>query len=1137
MGRHLILIGIGQSGCLTADLFSHKMHGNKGHVTVLGVDTDERSLSALGYACAVPMVDSRSLSAVAEALGTRRIQGWFPCVWDEDHTEFVRSLDMNRGSNQWRMKALLAFASFLSKERAVQKFHAALDGALAGDSDGETEIELCITASLAGGTGSGLFLPIALYVKKYIEQKGYSLSASRALLLMPDIYEHYFTAEQKTKGYANAYAALREYHAVLACTNPVQAEGRDEQTPPMNFRIGDENGALGLLFDSERPEYRDPSANPFDKVYLLERIPNVWSADAHAEAAADAVLSMWNRAPEPVSLQPIKLTYPDAVFGGLSQVKVQYPVDSIVSYISKKQISDCLASEVYHVHKAVTDELGRKSAEARLYGLTFTDNAEEYSRTYISVCEQAAAESGNHLSLIHRDPEIFENEQDPDHVWQVTYQAELFRLADESFDCESFRALDDILYPPVEEEDSDEAGKKRRKKKVRKEKLSPKQLLSQARECGELLLDGYRQGIRRALTDGQAFAERLTPAEAEEGEFSLIHAILQDDGVYFHPALALLRLCLVHRQLSDYCKSMGTEPYLISDLDRLELPDRLIRVDKDDYAVSRYGKLGEERFRTLVFRRDNVSGKLADDQDQFREDLEQVYNKVRGALRAYRFQAVLEVVENLMVRYRRFAETLWKMSEDLAEETRIARTHNSGHGGIVVNVGATEQEKERAYQGYFNLYRKNSEAVSDGTQFMGQCVYEALRKRSAEESVRSAVLSVLDLVGQRLAQQCRDSEFYRDHLEKNIYTVITESVTRKETGVTLPRVFRGRNPWVRVKMPEDFAEYAAVKTVTEAVLDKGTEAFLTESVLSEGDLTAKAYMEELMCKAGESNGEVRFSPYARTDEMRLQTEIGHLRLYFVRALNELGEEPIGYSCYLNALERVDKYHVQMWNPHIVYTRGEALQLPYINPQMQSCYEAGVAKAVLLALWGKELTTERTEDGREIYLLRGDDGYRPILLGDECISADRPADMMLWAYRNSQWVWGRAEKFDRLAAEELAHLPSQAAGRSVRGQAERVMSASRVMTLLGEELLNLIFALDGGFRRYTAEVGVQTLRAYCQKVYGDEFRDHCRGLFNHRMGTWVSAFEAENGREQTNELVLWFSSSMGMDLPRPTSHSL
>ena len=62
MGKKVLLIGIGQTGCSVAELFSNKM--NKDGAVAVGIDTDEITLGAMNNALAIPMTDEGSLLSV-----------------------------------------------------------------------------------------------------------------------------------------------------------------------------------------------------------------------------------------------------------------------------------------------------------------------------------------------------------------------------------------------------------------------------------------------------------------------------------------------------------------------------------------------------------------------------------------------------------------------------------------------------------------------------------------------------------------------------------------------------------------------------------------------------------------------------------------------------------------------------------------------------------------------------------------------------------------------------------------------------------------------------------------------------------------------------------------------------------------
>ena len=110
MGRQILLLGIGQSGCTVAELFSNKLNKDGSVVHAFSVDTDERTLSKTSSSSVISMTNDGSLYSVVEELGAEKISSWFPCDWENDHSDFIKNLDMKTGSNLWRMKAFLSFA-------------------------------------------------------------------------------------------------------------------------------------------------------------------------------------------------------------------------------------------------------------------------------------------------------------------------------------------------------------------------------------------------------------------------------------------------------------------------------------------------------------------------------------------------------------------------------------------------------------------------------------------------------------------------------------------------------------------------------------------------------------------------------------------------------------------------------------------------------------------------------------------------------------------------------------------------------------------------------------------------------------------------------------------------------------------
>ena len=78
---------------------------------------------------------------------------------------------------------------------------------------GEQALRVVIVSSLAGGTGSGLILPVALYLKNYLATKFQaSANITRRILHSSEVFYEVIRGQTERNNLrCNAYAALRNW--------------------------------------------------------------------------------------------------------------------------------------------------------------------------------------------------------------------------------------------------------------------------------------------------------------------------------------------------------------------------------------------------------------------------------------------------------------------------------------------------------------------------------------------------------------------------------------------------------------------------------------------------------------------------------------------------------------------------------------------------------------------------------------------------------------------------------------------------------------------------------------------------------------------------------------------------------------
>lgn len=139
--------------------------------------------------------------------------------WDEDarikwfpKDGIFKNKSIAEGAGQVRAVSRLAFQRAI-RVGALEPLHKAI-GALFRQSINNTnqELKIVLVSTIAGGTGSGVFLPLAMYLKEYMKNK-YSGSGVKidACLILPEVLESLKSnRNERNNLLSNGYAALKE---------------------------------------------------------------------------------------------------------------------------------------------------------------------------------------------------------------------------------------------------------------------------------------------------------------------------------------------------------------------------------------------------------------------------------------------------------------------------------------------------------------------------------------------------------------------------------------------------------------------------------------------------------------------------------------------------------------------------------------------------------------------------------------------------------------------------------------------------------------------------------------------------------------------------------------------------------------
>ncbi len=432
-----LVVGVGGIGCWIADrvfeMATETGAAASNRMAVLGFDTDENDIDALTHLGRDQLVRTSTADTVFTLLGRRGepLRSWF--VDDESLTTELRQMTLLDGAGAVRMLSRLAFDEALSRVQTAARIDSALAALATHDNrtgfDGR--VNVLVVGSLAGGTGSGMFMQTALVLADRLRALGITAQV-RGLFLLPDIVVQAarLPADQVAGVRANGYAALKELHAVtLFCRDRsardvaleyVRGAQLRPDAPPFESLVlmdyeGQRGGNLGNNFNA----YRELAARA---AYTLMFTPiggrydsqTVNDVRARLAAAADQT---------------------DNSLAGIGLSAAVYPQARILDYLALRFGMSLLDDDWLRLDQAYRQELERY--HARVNSGETSLEPPDVGASYIRNLEQLAG--AERVAFFRRIQQgVYREEEDPRGNVSVRPQYRLFLDALERHLTEAF---------------------------------------------------------------------------------------------------------------------------------------------------------------------------------------------------------------------------------------------------------------------------------------------------------------------------------------------------------------------------------------------------------------------------------------------------------------------------------------------------------------------------------------------------------------------------------------------------------------------------------------------------------------------------------------------------------------------------
>lgn len=257
MNAPTLLVGLGGTGCDIIHRVSEMVSDEERHNIAFAVfDTDINDLRTIEENNPfVKTIQTSTKQTVGEYLNqdTHARDTWFPV------NAVLNSKTLTEGAGQVRSISRLAFETVIRAGK-LEPLHQAIQSLYKIEEDKpEQALRVMIVSSLAGGTGSGLLLPVAMYIRHYLESHfRRNANIIRGFFILPEVFFEVIPgpAEQNNLK-ANAYATLRELDAFLM---------RGDNTLDERYK-----SSVRMLFPrAESSGYEEYSVRPYDFCFLFD---------------------------------------------------------------------------------------------------------------------------------------------------------------------------------------------------------------------------------------------------------------------------------------------------------------------------------------------------------------------------------------------------------------------------------------------------------------------------------------------------------------------------------------------------------------------------------------------------------------------------------------------------------------------------------------------------------------------------------------------------------------------------------------------------------------------------------------------------------------------------------------------------
>lgn len=747
-----LFIGLGGTGGRVLYELNKKLSDEqkaKAHMIYLDLDKgDADDIEMLGVPTVV-VSSSDTVRDVIERLGPNDgVQNWIPT--EANDKEFLSS-KTDDGASQYRMKSRLCLANFLqNRNNKLAKLLTQL--CKVGQQVSSETLRVMIVSSVAGGTGAGTFIQVALYIREFFRKNNHKDVNIMGLFACPDLYVKTLGNKPGDRTnmenmYANAYAAIRELNAMNLA---VSTGGLDKIAPGYgkSININIATRSEGKLFDPKDDKFTDNANNkPFNLLYFID-VANeeggiLSSLEQYYSVMADVVYTRLYspieeaiRSGESNELGPHS-KYPTAIYGSAGYGRIVYPYKDIICYLATRKTSE----EIGYTWISFEDSWNRfcqdQQSISTASGTIWQPTTDKRANHFIGDMETALKNKRSRIitlksMMINADTDVNRAEEYLTELDKALSSGDGFGdVADGVFGLvndSELRTLRETLcnsYLSCNSLDNVKSALETLKTAVSNDTVN-------LDEYGRKLLknvDGRALYVAAAVIPQSEDAAKN--AAIEKDPMNLFYGLLSAGGKAVHPLAARYLLYQLRKGLKS--------KVAISNKDSAELiiRDKIASLDKafdkrpeDDKDITIDMKLAELDKAFFLWRDAEATAALELYAKKLKGILSEIILVATNYYKAAVYGKLLEYVEALVEQYEGLFDNLEQYKQELEQMTRQERVRNiSSSDDRCIFVDASAEAKEYRYERDPLTHRALQDGDVEIASAAGKGIYDALMLR------------------------------------------------------------------------------------------------------------------------------------------------------------------------------------------------------------------------------------------------------------------------------------------------------------------------------------------------------------------------------------------------------------------------